>query len=857
MVEIGKMKIKRKAYVFDVKKRFQPMLHYKVKERPPIEIIKAQIRSFISPKPAAKKAVEGPAPPTPGGFNFAVLGAAVLIALIILMVAWTYLTAQLVEAGAGILPEELVKPEMENTVMGGEVLTAGERGTQERVAAILFYYSLQNIYNYTVTINTYDDKLPSEVFVLSSEKIEATTYSDFLNALRAKLARKKILVNEITEKQLETIPEGAIILVPSGMMPQGMLGVGSKLSMEKLASRNMVVIYIGQPLTKMLNGTDVVSTPQDIVKSLPVTFDESSPPSSETGFHLFQPFYRATARGAGWSSTTIYGSVSVLKKGSGAYLFIPQTLDGGWSRNFTSAADDISRIVFEIPWAKSQGAAKTYVFSSVNVTNETGSLYLFSNPFKSDHATVKLDFAGYSHASNFPIEESLISYQQKIPRGELYIKSGFKVVPTNITNNLLRINAKLNEPAAAQPNMFLTIFDAAGNEVQSFPQGNLNVQAEASFDVPVYVDRGEYVVKLMDDTGNVYAQTFMKVVSIDVTFRGFYPQKPFLYYFDMTMDGTPISLKDLSVAVDNGQFGTYKFSDVSSVAVDVSRFTGGDALPYGNHIFNFVAGGLKVNVSVPRPRPQSLFTNPLFWVTIILTIGVVGVGVIFARQEKAVFFIDIPDFPPVARTKVPLSEDVVLGLFQRINENYRWQNTPLTSTEIKNSFKDVFYKGKPVYVTDYNVEYLLEELEKRGKVAESMGYYGLVEWEAATKKSIRYLALMRRLRDICVNNAIPFTGLGESKIADSEVTMVGQQMFLHFYEKDVDSKVLLSRALSTIGKGITIILFTNPSDKDQFQTLLYSPSPAPVILKMEVESSSVLFQTTEEFEKMLMEFKTM
>jgi hypothetical protein len=263
-------------------------------------------------------------------------------------------------------------------------------------------------------------------------------------------------------------------------------------------------------------------------------------------------------------------------------------------------------------------------------------------------------------------------------------------------------------------------------------------------------------------------------------------------------------------------------------------------------------------VPVVHRRAKTIFDEPIFWVTLLLTGGIVGIGVIFARQESVYFAIDIPDFPPVARTKIALVPDAVLSIFEKVNENYRWQTTPLTTQEVKNGFKDVFFKGKPVYITDYNVEYLLDELEKKGMVRESLGYYGLTAWEQKSKRSIAYLSLMRRLRDICVNNAIPFTGLGESEVADSDLTVVGQEMSLHFYERNMDISALLSRVIPTIGQGIAIIMFRNASDKEQFQTIMNSsPTVGPLIVKMEADSSSLLLLTADEVEKMLIEFKSM
>jgi len=853
MVEIGKIKIKKKSYQFEVKKRFQPVRHFKIKERSPLERIKDQLNAILAPKKVEKKREFTTAPP-PGGFNYVVFGAAVLIALIILGVGWLYVTLQLMPVGPGVFQPPSEKPDLQNVILDGTILTSGERGTQDHVAALLVDYETRNLNNYTVKLTTYNEKLPSQVFMLESDRDEATTYPDFLRALRSNLAKRKIMLNSITEKQLETIPEGAIVVVPSSYVPASLIGIGSSVTMDNLADRGVVVIYIGQPFTQFLNGTSTpLPTPQEKVSALPVGFESRTDLNPTDDFQLFQPLYRVTARG-GWKSTMIYGCVSVAKKGNGGFIFIPETLDGGW-RDPNAAAEDVSRIIFDTPWAEPTGAPRVYEFA--NSTNYSGTSYFFSNPFRGENVSVKAEFIGYSSASAYPVQETLVSYQRKAQLGELYIQGGVKIVPTSISGLQARLNAKLQEPEPGQRDLLLVVLSSNGTEVQTITENDVSLQGEKPIDMPIEADRGEYLVRLVDDQDNVYAQSYMKVVSIDVTYVGVSTQRRSVYFFDVTRDGTPVSLADVTIKVDDGQFGTYDFKTVQQIAVDVGSYTGGDYLPYGNHTFEFTTGGLTVKVPVSRIEPPNPLKNPLFWVTAILTLGIVGVGIIFARQETTYFAIDIPDFPPVARTKVPLSPDVILSIFQKVNENYRWQNTPLTSVEIKNGFKDIFYKGRPVYVTDYNVEYLLEELEKKRLVKESMGYYGLETWEEKTSHTINYLAMMRRLRDICVNNAVPFTSLGESEVADSEITVVGQQMFLHFFEKSGSAKTVIQRVLSTLSKGITIILFKSDAEKAVFQSTIQSASLAPLILRMESDSGSILFLTSEEFEKMLVEFKTM
>lgn len=851
---LSKTPKKSKVYNFEMKHKYQYTKLYKLIDRPPIDRIKDMFKELTAPKKKKKEMPKEGEEQPKGGFNFVVFGAFVFIAIILLTFAWIYLSVEVLGSGATVFQPQVEKSSIHNTIEGGQMLTTGERGATEYLGVVMVDYNTTNLKNYTVSLSTYPQQIPSEVFILNTDRLEASTYSEFIRALRTDLSTRQIILNEITLKQLETLPHGAVVIVPSGVVPKELLGIDSEISIERLAERGIVVIYMGQPFTQMLDKTSV-PTPKAVYDALPFTFDPNAGLSSEDGFHLFQPLYSINIK-SGWRSQLVYGSVSVASKGDGAFVFLPQTLDGGWRGDAENAADDVSRIIFETAWAEPFSEPTVYTFA--NQTNYSGRQNFFTAPFDSPSATVKLEFEGSPPAANFTVRQMLFIHLEQAGNNTLLIEQGGKVVSSNVTNDPVRINAQLREPSPGQPNMYLVVVDQSGFDSQTIPVGAVSVQADRSFDVPVYLDKGEYVVNLMDDEADLYASTYMKVVSIEIERMGQDPQKRSTYLFDITMDGEPKTLSDLSVSVDGGDYGTYQFSNVDNVKVDVSQYTGGDQLPLGEHNFAFTSGALTVTVDWPHERAQTIFDQPIFWIVVILSGGLAGLGAFFAKPETIYFALDIPDFPPVTRTKIPLSPETVLSVFEKVNENYRWENTPLTPSEIKNGFKDIFVHGKPVYITDFNVEYLLEELEKEAKVKGSLGYYGLSSWERKSKRTIGYLALMRRLRDICVNNAIPFTGLGESKKADSVITVVGQQMPIHFYDKKRNMEKFLKRLMPTLGHGISIILFKDDMDKENFQNLISSsPTVAPLIIKMEADSSSLVLLTDEELEKMLLEFKSM
>jgi hypothetical protein len=861
MAGVRDAKIRKKEYRFDIRRRFQNVKYYNLPEKSPMNKVSEALKSMFGAKKEEKKkkprgAMKTSAEkPPPSGFNLKIIGAMIFVALLILGLGYWYISSQIQALEApGVFEPELEKPEATNKITGGGVLTAGDLEDASHNAYVDFDITTSGIDNYMINITTYNEVVPSEIFVLKTERKEAITYTDFLREMRFILGKKGIMLNEITMDQLRDMPGGAIVIVPSGFIPKELLGFGDYPDFSELAGRGIVFIYVGQSFSSMLDDSLVVNTPQDVLDDLPIGFDRSASLISTGGFELFQPLYRASARGGGFESGMIYGSVSVLKKGSGAMILIPQTLDGGWRSRPKVAAEDVSSIIINLPWLNPTSQTRMYSIDTSGGFSDSTSL--FSHPFDGTEASIVSRIAGFSEAARKPITDILITRVSKDPKGELYIEGGFEVVPTNITNNEVRVNARLDEPEPGTANMFLVISDSFGRELQRLPIGIHNVQAPINQDIKVFVDEGQYILSLVDDGGKTYAHAFMEVVSIDIERTYLTGLEQSEYAFDITMGGEPVELNEIVVIVNDGELGTYEFSDVSRVVVDVSAYTGGERLPFGNHTFEFTAGGLTKTLNISRSIPKSVFTDPFFLMIIFFAGGIAVVGIYFAKQDIIYYGLDVPDFPPVARTKVPLSSDVVMSVFDKVNESYQWGFAPLKVHEIRNGFQNVFYRGRPIYITDYNVEYLMDDLMSRKLVGTFMGYYCPLKWEKESGKSIRYLAMMRKLRDICVYHAVPFTKMDKSKNADSDIKVAGQDMYINFYDPARDMDMFFHKTLLTVGKGITIILFRNEAEKSDFRGLLNSPYKGPLIMKLEAEASSAQLLTYEEFEKMVSELKS-
>lgn len=846
MVEIKNIKIAKKMYQFELRRKYQHAKNYRIKKKSEIDKINEKIATlfkgsskkdkksiFVEEKPGKK-------------FNPIIIAVAIFVALLIIFGGWFYFIV-LPQTKVVEKPKEPIKIAFSTALLDNGIITAGDRRSEENIGYARLRFSISGIKNYSVKLTTYAETIPRELYVFLSEREEADGYDEFIATLRKELQKEKIVINEIDIDRLETLPIGATIIVPSGTMPKELLGVESKTDLNKLLSKGAVIIYVGQRFA--------LQTP---LKDLPIAFDSTTTLQSENNFHLFQPLYEAKANAPGIENFLIYGSVSVMKKGDGALIFVPQTIDGGWRNEEGRSAPeiggkDIANLILETKWATKEGEENIYAINTVNETSPTTDF--FTNTFKGDKKTIKINIVAMTE-NNSTMQETKLVHAEKLANGSLFIDRGYTVTPREVTGEYTRMNAIIADNNSQRKSLFLEIRENGKKITDSEFVGTRTLPAEiSSIDTPIDLDSGEYIANIVDEEGSVYAQSYLRVAFINIKWRRD-ASSAGKYVFYVEREGTELKdpLRKISVKVDN-KYGPYEFSNVKIISVDLSKDVERGDLPPGPHAFTFSIGKIDKKVTIIKPdSAPPLIRDPLFFGTIIFAALVLAIGVFFAQQGKMLYQIDIPDFPPVAKTNVPLKKEVILDLFNKVNQDYRWKYTPLTPAELKGGFKKMFYQGRPLYVTDYNIEYLLEKLEVNGDVKGYLEYFGPTIWEQQAKKTMPYLSMFRKIRDICVNYAAPFTLLGESQDCDTEITLLGQVMYASLYEKESAAQVV-KKALKTITKGITLIVFKDEHAKSEFISLLASSSKAMLTLKMEVENGSVLLLTPTELEAKLKEYK--
>ena len=859
MVELKKLTIKKQLYEFEVRKRFQYVRRYRLKEVRPIDKL---IRSFSSAFGKRKKDPVKTRLATQPGSNKFVFYGFLFVAIMILVVGGLYVVLQGIRTTETYATRATLSPQLDFEFMKSGIITAGSKEAPANVAYLQFSYIAKGMDKFNISIWSYQFSVPSQVFILRSamDKSQTSSYPDFKAAMKKELWNKKISVNEIDLEQVETLPSGAILIVPTGYIPQQLLGVDSNFDIKKLIERGVVIIYMGYPFDHMLTPQEsIIAVPQETKSALPFVFSNEQK-FGPTSLAIEGPFYSAKLSVQNFENFQIYGVISVVKKGDGAILFVPQSLDSGWGKNGVAAANDLSKIILASAWVTPDKPFPAVYSFNESVENATVSEF-FSLPFEGNLRYIKIDISGVD-LNNDPVGEMRILKVKKGPKGSLYVQGGVSVVSSEVSGSPVKLFANLKEPVLGKKLLYLS-FSRNGKEILEKQLANTNplsLQVETQIIVPIQLDTGSYIASLVDDEGKIYAQSLLHVVFVNVKRVLPDAKEREVFRFAFEKEGQPVVLEGVEVKVTSasGQgYGTYLLNKTSSPTIDVSKNVLGDTrLPYGKYTFTFKIGAVKKEVPVDLTSPENIFLSPPFIAVAVFSLLIIAIGAYFARSESVFYQLDVPDFPPVSKTKIQIKHDTVLSVFEKVNDDYKWKHTPITVQEIKNGFRKVFFAGKPIFISDYNVEFIMEKMIRKKLVHRFLDYYAPFKWEGETGHSIRYLGVFRKLRDIFVNNAVPFSLFGEERDCDTKMDLMGQQMFLHIFDKCGDLKKLVSNILTTSKLGISIVVFRDVDEKSDFRDMLSSASPVSAALKLEVETNAVQLMDVVELEEMIKEMKS-
>ncbi|MFA5929528.1 MAG: hypothetical protein WC861_01470 [Candidatus Micrarchaeia archaeon] len=863
-----KLKISKRAYVFDVRKKFAATRSFAVRKKAetPADDIRDSLQSFLKArKPlsggekagGAQAAQNAPGQSAPGQPPAAAaarpqgsLGIVVKIAAAVFILFFLAIGAIFMMYGGA---QGGVPPSAEPSGFSGaysasldqgSILSVGQVSDPSRLAYFLIGFESQNVTEANFSAQLFREKPLTQVFILDHARESADMYPLFHSYLSERLSRQGISANEIGLESLPALPEGALLLVPTGYFPLELLAGDEGSNFKSLLSRGVDIVYIGMPFDTLAldrSGSTVKVANSDI------SFAKGRSDSSG-GFLLYDAQYTASpGKAAGMSSQgMLYGSVSAVRLGKGSMLFIPQFLDGGWvtdsdSQGFEKAADDVSRLIYEERWLAPIASASAY--TAMNSTSGRVPLSLYTTPFPDDSAFVRLSTTAAD--ANGVLSRTFSIFQvEKSQKGEIYPRDPL-AVPFYLSGVKTRLNLALKESNPAPVKLFVGMYkDGAELQRSEFELGLTNPTIEKSVDFQVNAEPGNYVLAIIDGSGKVYAATQLTVTDLDIALShaDWVNGK---FNFTISAGGRLVSPQSLSVSMDKS--GEQQYSQSS-----LGRSGGANQLVYsyagkiapGKHTFTFSAGDWSKDFGAEYVTRKNIWDNPTVVFLGVLSLLIFGIGTVLRRPEVLRYGLDIPDFPPLTTVKIPIKRETVLEIFDNVNAGYSWKWMPLRAEELKSGFRKLTYNGKPILIGDFNLERVLSKLREEGSVKDELDYWGKAAWEKESGHSTRYLMIYRILRNVFVNNAVKFSKIDAIPECDVKAVLGNEEIYFHVMEEPRER--VAHRALATVPKGHTIIVFKTPEEADDFRRALNSPSKLAVALKMEVNNKNILLLPVKE-----------
>ena len=860
-----KLKISKKAYVFDVRKKFAATRSFAVKKKAetPAEDIRDSIQSFIKSRKqmsggekgagaSGQQAMSGQssaAPSKPSGS----LGIMIKITAALFLLFFLAIGAIVMMYGGeqGGVPPSAASTRFIGTYSSlldqRSILTVGQVGTPSRVAYFLIGFESQNVTLANFSIELFREKPLTQVFMFDHIRESADTFPLFHSGLVEQLSNQGISVNEIGIESLSSLPEGALLVVPTGYFPLDLLEGDNGSNFKSLLSRGVDIVYVGMPFDTLAldkSGSTVKMENSDL------SFVKGRPESND-GFLLYDAQYSVSSgKSAGMSSQgMLYGSVSVVRMGKGTMLFIPQFLDGGWvtdsdSQGYEKAVRDVSRLIYEERWLGPIASSAASINITDAITNSTSKkISFYTSSFPDASAFVRLSTKAMD--VNGAVSRTFSIFQvEKTQKGEIYPRDPL-AVPFYLSGVKTRLNLALKESDSTPVKLFVGMYkDGVELQRSEFELGLTNPTIEKSVDFQVNSEPGNYVLAIIDASGKVYAATMITVTDLEISLtspdwvRG-------KFNFTLSAGGRPVSPQSLSVAMDKQGEQQYSQSSLTrSGGATMLVYSYAGKIAAGMHKFTFSAGEWSKDIQAEYYVRKNLWDNPTVVFLGVLSLLVFGIGTVLRRPEVMRYGLDIPDFPPLTTVKIPLKRETVLEIFDNVNAGYSWKWMPLRSEELKSGFRKLTYNGKPILIGDFNLERVLSKLREEGQVKDELDYWGKTAWEKESGHSTRYLMIYRILRNVFVNNAVKFSKIDAIPECDVKAVLGNEEIYFHVMEEPRERVV--HRALATVPKGHTIIVFKTLEEADDFRRALNSPSKLAVALKMEVNNKNILLLPVKE-----------
>ncbi len=835
------LKISKQSYIFNIRRRFEYVLEFKPQKKPEgIEIFRQIAQKHIKELMSldAKRVGDlSKIPRSPAVPKGIMLGLAFLILFIIGILLYFLF---FLGPATPLLPPE-APPGSSFSIFGktsdiiwyGQVVPA--TGLPNSIGVASVSLSSENITKANLSLFFFDSPIADRVVFVESRSTGSALTQNFSTALETLLDENNQILEREHLDQLQHSPSALTVYVffsDSGYMPASIVGLEKGKDMLNLTKEGDILLFAGFALTdvELPDGTIAPVDPGVLQSNYGLSFQRIASgyvPSS----HLAGSFII--------DDDILVASFEELGS-KGKIVIIPKTLSRGWNDNVTAAAEDFFDIIAHASWLKpvlngsillnsSEAAGSASLTTSPNPEHMNITLYPFvtANIRDTNNRT-------FLHSVIFPPSDPLI--------GGGILSHEPQALPTEISGKKLKIDgSKLSQISTA---MSLEVY-SEGNRIRR-EDIRTPVSANLQYDYFVDLPPGDYVLALKNSaSGKVYAKSYLHVPLLTVE-KIFSDWNEGHFGFKLLADGVPfeesINLDAISAQFDGAPVMNLE-KEEDLIVFEVTPAP----VPAGNHEFTFTFGTSSQTLEATYTPRRNWWDETEYQLGILIVAIVFFIGYSLKRPDVETYSLDVPDFPPLSKISIPVKKSAVLELFNSVNSDYKWEYMPLKISEIKSGFRKMYYKGKGIRIGDYNTERILNKLVQDGSVKSVLGLYALSSWEEKSGRSVRYLAIFRRMRDVFVNNAIRFEELNSSKQYDTRIS-AGGGMLVHIYDPSPET---LNTILSNSTQQRQLLLFANDSEKVEFEESLESTSKARVLMKMLISSGRLALVTVSELEAFL------
>lgn len=710
----------------------------------------------------------------------------------------------------------------------------------------LFYsllsYSTINATATNISVGVYAKDPVERIYLVNVTNSCVSCFAEnaLQTSLLASLQQLDLLANAssfdyIPLSDLALVASNSIVIIPSGLLPASLLN-SANMSIFSLLARGDTIVYAGRDFSQFIGPTGQhFLTNSSVLAQLSAIGLQSGPLSTQagTGSSASQGSQLAPANLSFRNPTffftygALYYNVTYASAENGSIIAFSNYPTSSWALP-QNMGSDIAKLISTRLWIKKIASLQSSLNTLAKPSGSIGLIAVPSSYYNTTSSFSNIANGTYTLLTIFASDPKS-SVTKEISFANSYKAAGSLSLPSVVgETQIVPIVVQANNLSRSTL-MHIEVYDQNMSYIGQIGVGFLTSENRQVVIHAFATTAGYYILELKDFNNNQYAVSLFSLAGADITPVFPLDFKNGTFVFSVYSNGLPVTNTTYSINLN----GLYNSNGTISGVGGSIRYAlpKGTIVNYGYQNFNIFM--LDTSYTIPESYTQTIFYIPAIYIEFaIAIIVVVLLNLILKPPNRDEYYIDVPEFPPSRREQVRVQRSTVLGVFDQVNYYHRWKYMPLTMEEIKLGIgNNVKVNNMLISITSQSANAMLAKLVQGGDLASAAGYYAPKSWTEASKHSIEYLTIFRKLRDYCVTHAMLFTDLDSNNVADMVVSRAGKQLNAFIYDPENPTrKMILSR-----DSKIVLVFLNDDAVRDFRDELDDSFGKEAEVLKMGIE----------------------